>query len=123
MRISVRISVFERIVFPGPVKKSSSLTDLFALGPDIFAIAPSAINGGAISADGDELQRFPPTVARFRTGSEPNWCAASATIGNALRTMAEVSTEPIVASAPMLSPPRVLGPILSRPDIRLIFTM
>src|SRR6266850_648538 len=61
-----------------PVMTSRSGTRRSPRGPAMTATASSASSGGIMSADGAALQMLPPTVARWRTCTEPTSAPLSA---------------------------------------------
>ena len=60
-------------------------------------------------------QRFPPTVARFRSCGDAACSAASASAGQASRTSFEAATAASVAIAPTLSVPSAPRSIAESP--------
>jgi hypothetical protein len=70
-------------------------------GPAITASASSASSGGAMSADGAALHRLPPSVARFRTWTEPTSAALSASDGKRAFTRASSSRSRALTAAPI----------------------
>ena len=78
MRISVSSSVASRTVCWGPTKNSVKGTSLSLSRLVSFTSASRASRAEAMSAAGDALHRFPPTVARLRTRGLPTLAAASA---------------------------------------------
>ena len=80
MVIALSISPGLSTVAPGPLKKVSTGTSLFPSGPSTLTDASMTRRGGAQSADGAALQRFPPMVATFLTWgfarTHTAWCRA-----------------------------------------------
>ena len=74
---SPRLSTF----LPGAVQNSSTGTSRVPSGPAMTQTAFRAISGGIVSPAGDELQRFPPTLARLWICQPPTIRAASARAG------------------------------------------
>ena len=67
--------------FPGAMQNSSAETSRVPSGPTITHWAWSTISGAIVSPAGDELQRFPPTLARLWICQPPTMRAASASAG------------------------------------------
>ena len=90
---------------PGPSKKPSTGTvSRRASGVCRLAVAPRAMSGGAVSADGEALHRLPPTLAMFLNCSDPTTRSASRMEGNRSPTAAEVSRSRMGVQAPSRSP-------------------
>lgn len=75
--ISDRISACPSEHLPGSKKNFSTGTMFSPFRPSILRLAPKAIRGVAVSAEGAALQRFPPIVAMFLICIEANASTAS----------------------------------------------
>ena len=78
---------------------SSTGTDRRPPGPITEASAPAAISAGTLSAAGEALHRFPPSVARPRTWIEPISLALSTIPGHAaLKASCSMISIPVTAA-------------------------
>ena len=102
--MEVSISPGASTVLPGPKKKSTSGTSLSPSRPDMWATASTDSKPTALSAHGDALQMFPPTVARFLIWTEPSTFAASWRMGYSSLIRAHFSISRILVNAPISMP-------------------
>ena len=91
-------------VRPGPVASSSTRTSRRPADDASVTDAPNTTSGAVVSAAGDALTRFPPSVPVPRVAGDPTMAEASASAVQLERTSADEASHACDVSAPSVNP-------------------